>query len=52
MKEVRWVRHVAWTGREYVHKGLWWGKPEGRRSLGRSRNRGEDNIKFDLEEIR
>jgi hypothetical protein len=27
------------------------GKPEGRRSLGRPRNRWEDNIKMDLQEL-
>jgi hypothetical protein len=27
------------------------GKPEGRRSLGRSRRRWEDNIKMDLREV-
>jgi hypothetical protein len=28
------------------------GKPEGRRPLGRSRRRWEDNIKMDLQEVR
>jgi hypothetical protein len=28
------------------------GKPEGKRPLGRPRSRWEDNIKFDLKEIR
>ena len=28
------------------------GKPEGRRTLGRPRRRGNDNIKMDLQEIR
>jgi hypothetical protein len=27
------------------------GKPEGKRSLGRSRHRWEDNIKLDLQEV-
>ena len=27
------------------------GKPEGKRSLGRPRHRGEDNIKMDLQEV-
>ena len=30
---------------------FWWGKPEGRRSLGRPRRRWEDNIKMDLREV-
>ena len=33
-----------------VHKVLV-GKPEGKRPLGRSRRRWEDNIKMDLEEV-
>jgi hypothetical protein len=33
-----------------VHRVLV-GKPEGRRSLGRSRRRWEDNIKMDLQEV-
>ena len=33
-----------------VHKFLV-GKPEGKRPLGRSRRRWEDNIKMDLEEV-
>jgi hypothetical protein len=35
--------HVAWMGD--VYRGLVW-KPEGRRPLGRSRRRWEDNIKM------
>jgi hypothetical protein len=31
--------------------GLWWGKPEGERPLGRPRRRWEDNIKMDLQEV-
>jgi hypothetical protein len=31
--------------------GLWWGKPEGKRPLGRPRRRQEDNIKMNLREI-
>jgi len=27
------------------------GKPEGKRPLGRTRHRGEDNIKMDLQEV-
>ena len=30
---------------------FWRGKPEGKRPLGRSRRRWEDNIKMDLEEV-
>ena len=31
--------------------GVFVGKPEGKRPLGRSRHRGEDNIKMDLQEV-
>ena len=30
---------------------VWWGKPEGKRPLGRPRRRWEDNIKMDLQEV-
>ena len=30
---------------------FWWGKPEGKRLIGRSRCRREDNIKMDLQEV-
>jgi len=38
-------------GREEVYTGFWWGKPEGKRPLGRPRRRREDNIKMDLQEV-
>ena len=41
------VRMAEGTG---VHK-VSVGKPEGKRPLGRSRRRWEDNIKLDLEEV-
>jgi hypothetical protein len=31
--------------------GFRWGKPEGKRPLGRPRSRWEDNIKMDLQEV-
>jgi hypothetical protein len=34
-----------------MHIGYWWGKPEGKRPLGRPRRRWVDNIKMDLREI-
>ena len=48
---IRWAGHVARMeeGR-CVHKVLV-GKPEGKRPLGRSRRRWEDNIKIDLQEV-
>lgn len=30
--------------------GAWWGKPDGKRPLGRPKHKGEDNIKLDLEQ--
>jgi hypothetical protein len=37
-------------GRRRMYIGYWWGKPEGKRSLGRPRHRWLDNIKMDLGE--
>jgi hypothetical protein len=34
-----------------MHIGYWWGKPEGKRPLGRPRRRWVENIKMDLGEI-
>ena len=48
---MRWAGHVAYKGEgRCVHKVLV-GKPEGKRPLGRPRNRWEDNIKMDLQEV-
>jgi hypothetical protein len=48
---MRWAGHVARReeGRG-VYRVLIW-RPEGKRSLGRPRDRWEDNIKLDLREI-
>jgi len=32
-----------------VYTGFGWGKPEGKRPIGRPMRRGEDNIKMDLQ---
>ena len=34
-----------------MYTRFWWGKPEGKRPLGRPKHRWEDNIKMDLEEV-
>jgi len=34
-----------------VFTGFWWGKPEGKRPLGRPRHRWKDNIEMDLQEV-
>jgi 3-oxoacyl-ACP reductase-like protein len=50
-RRMRWVGHVARIGeRKEVYLVLV-GKPEGKRPLGRSRRRWEDNIKMDLQEL-
>ena len=48
---MRWTGHVAHMGeRRGVYRVLV-GKPERKRSLGRSRRRWEDNITMDLQEV-
>jgi hypothetical protein len=50
-RRMRWVGHVA---RMRKGRGLYrvlMGKPEGKRPLGRSRHRWEDNIKMDLQKV-
>ena len=49
---MRWTGHIARMGeRRSVYRVLV-GKPEGKRPLGRPRNRWEDdNIKMDLQEV-
>jgi len=34
-----------------VYTGFWWGKPEGKRPLGRPTHRWKGNIKLDLQEV-
>jgi len=48
---MRWAGHVARMGeRRGVYRVLVW-KPEGKRPLGRTRRRWEDNIKMDLQVV-
>jgi hypothetical protein len=50
-RRIRWAGHVA---RMREGRGVYRflvGKPEGKRPLGRSRRRWEDNIKMDLKEV-
>jgi hypothetical protein len=48
---MRWVGHVAPTGkRRGVYRDLV-GKPEGKRPLGSTRSRWEDNIEMDLQGV-
>jgi len=47
-RRMRWEGHVTFMGeRRGLHRVLV-GKPEGKRPLGRTRRRWEDNIKMDL----
>jgi hypothetical protein len=51
-RKMRWVGHVVCMGEvRGAYNILVW-KPEGRRPLGRSRHRWEDDIRMDLGEIR
>lgn len=34
-----------------MHTGYWWGKPEGKNPLGRSRCRWKDSIKMEIQEM-
>ena len=50
-RRMRWAGHVAHMGEGRGVYSVLAGKPEGKRSLGRPRRRGEDNIKIDLQEV-
>jgi hypothetical protein len=47
-RRMRWAGHVARMGKVRGAYNILVGRPEGRRPLGRSRRRWEDNIKMDL----
>jgi hypothetical protein len=51
-RSMRWAGHVASMGEVRGAHNISVGKPKGRRPLGRSRRRWEDNIKMDRREIR
>ena len=50
-RRMRWAGHVARMGEERGCTGSCWGKPEGRRPMGRPRRRWVDNIRIDLREV-
>jgi hypothetical protein len=50
-RRMRWAGHVARMGEVRIAYNILVGRPEGRRQLGRTRRRWEDNIKMDLREI-
>ena len=50
-RRMRWAWHVAHMGERRVVYRVLFGKPEGKRSVGRPRLRWEFNIKMDLPEV-
>jgi transcription termination factor 2 len=50
-RRMRWAGHVARMGEERCVYRVLVGKPEGKRPLGRPRNRWENNIRMDLQEV-
>jgi hypothetical protein len=50
-RRTRWAGHVARMGEERVARKILEGKPEGKRPLGRPRQRWEDNVKRDIFEV-
>ena len=52
-RKMRWAGHVALMRdrREVYRVFFCWGKPEGKRPLGRPRRRWEDNIEMDFQEV-
>jgi hypothetical protein len=50
-RRMRWAGHVARMGEGRGEYRILVGRTEGRRPLGRSRRRWEDNIKMDLQEV-
>jgi hypothetical protein len=48
---MRWAGHVACMGKRRGVYRVLMGKPEGKRPLGRSRRRTDDNIKMNLQEV-
>ena len=50
-RRLRWAGHIARMEQSRNTYRVLMGKPEGKRPLGRSRRRWEDNIKIDLREV-
>jgi hypothetical protein len=48
---ISWTGHVACMGERRGAQRIMVGRPEGRKPLGRSRNRWKYNIKMDLKEV-
>jgi hypothetical protein len=57
MQNIRFflIMHISFKQGKYAVRGMYRalvGKPEGKRPLGRTRHKWEDNIKMDLQEVR
>jgi hypothetical protein len=50
-RRMRWAGHVARMGEEMGEFNILVGRPEGRKPLGKPRQRWEDNITMDLREL-
>jgi hypothetical protein len=50
-RRMRWAGHVAHMGEKMIAYRMLVGKSEGKRPLGRTRRRWEDNIRMDLRKI-
>jgi hypothetical protein len=50
-RQMRWAGHVARMGEDRGVNRVLVGRPEGKKPLGRTRHRWEDNIKMDLQEV-
>ena len=50
-RKMRWAGLVARMGKRKCVYRVLLGKPEGKKPLGRPRNRWEDNMKIDLQEV-
>jgi hypothetical protein len=50
-RRIRWAGHVARMGENRNAYRILVGKPEGKRPLGRTRRKWEDNIRMDLREM-
>ena len=51
LRKMRWTGHVASMGDRRVAHRVLFGKPEGKRPLGRPRCGWQDKIKMDLQEV-
>jgi hypothetical protein len=51
LRRMRWVRHIACVGEGKGLYGVLVGKPEGKRRLGRTRRRWQDNIQMALQKV-